>query len=318
MSNAILLCNLAIKGSARLALINERDGILTSGEFAAGDAPGFENAVNDFLDENGAPFLTAAAISAPGWEQDGIQHMPNHGYDIERERLRRVFNVKRLHIVNPTVARAMAIPNLTPKDYVTLSPGDDLSEYIDASRCVIGTGPGLGLAIVMKDADDQWTAFAGAGGHMDLPAASDEQFAVFKYLKARYGHVSIERAVSIGGLCDTFQALSDLEGVPSPALSVEDIVHLAHGGHARAKAAITMCLDWLARASADFVLTTGARGGVYLSGQLIEMLSDFVDKDRFGREFRKDGRIGDYLSAVPAYQVTSPDADFKGLQTLFH
>jgi glucokinase len=318
MLNAILLCNLAIKGCARLALVNEQDGILTSGEFPAGDAPGFESAVNDFLDENGAPFLTAAAISAPGWEQDGIQRMPNHGYDIERERLRRVFNVKRLHIVNPTVARAMAIPNLTPKDYVTLSPGNYLSEYIDATRCVVGTGPGLGVAVVMKDADDQWTAFAGAGGHMDLPAASDEQFAVFRHFRARYGHVSIERAVSMGGLVDIFQALGDLEGASSPSVSADDIIRLAHGGHTRAKAAIAMCLDWLARASADFVLTTGARGGLYLTGQLVDMLSPFIDGDHFGREFRKNGRIGDYLSAVPAYHVTSPDADFKGLQTLFH
>ncbi|ESQ76639.1 glucokinase [Asticcacaulis sp. AC402] len=315
MSDAILLCNLAIKGCARLALVNREDAIQSTADYAAGDEPAFESAVHDFLDDNGAPFLTAAAISAPGWEQDGIQRMPNHGYDIEREKLRRVFNVKRLHIVNPTVARALAIPNLAPQDYVTLSPGEAMPEMIDATRCVIGTGPGLGLAIVMKDSDDQWTAFAGAGGHMDLPAGSSEQFEVQRFMSARYGHVSVERAVSLNGLCDTWRALS---GHKDAEISAEDVIRLANNGDATARQSIAMCLDWLAIAASDMVLTTGGRGGVYLTGQLVDMLSPFLDRERFHARFCKSGRISDYLRAVPVHHVTSPDADFKGLKTLFH
>lgn len=315
MTEKILLCDLSLKGQIRAALWDERRGLSDARTIAVANADEFEAGILAFLDDQGAPFLRAAALAAPGWEHEGVQHMPNHGYDLDREWLRKVFNVQRIHIVNPTVARAMAIPSLPPEDCDVISAGDDNP---DQTKCIIGTGPGLGMAMLIQDAFGQWTAFCGAAGHSDLATETQREQAVLPILMDKYGHVSRERAVSLGGIVDIRDALAQIDGVPEPApASAAEIVTLADGGDALAKEAVDMCVTFLARAASDMALITGARGGVYLTGELVTLLDRHIDRDRFRRDFTDKGRLAGYLEATPVYGLKTPDVEFNGLATLF-
>ncbi len=315
MTETMLLCDLSVKGRFRAALWSPRQGLGAQNEYAANTALEFETAVLGFLEDCGAPFLNAAALAAPGWEQDGIQHMPNHGYSLEREWLRKVFNVNRVHVVNPTVARALSIQSLDADDYETLSPGVNDPDQV---KCIIGTGPGLGMAMLIQDDIGQWTAFSGAGGHNDLIVTDEKDWQVFQILAAKFGHVSTERVVSLNGLSEIWSALSLIDGEAAPeALSAEAIAALAKSGDKRAHAAVMMCANWLARAASDMALMVGARGGVYLSGELMELLDAHIDRGQFLEVFCDKGRLSRYLEEVPILVITSRDCEFKGLATLF-
>lgn len=317
MAKVMLLIYLGIKGELSVALWSAERGIKSSKTFRAGNEQEFEAAVLSYLDAEGAPFIAAAAISAPGWEQGGIQYMPNHGYDLDRDWLRKILNIQRVHIVNPTVARALSIPHLDDRDMRVLCSGSMDSD--DMTKCILGTGPGLGMAILFKDNDEQWTAFSGPGGHTDLAVSDEREFGVLKRLREKYGHVSRERAVSLGGLCDIWMCLADIDGQkPKGQLEFEEVVSQANSGNKLTQEAVDLCLKWLAKAASDIVLFSGARGGVYLTGQLVEALLDHIDKDTFQAHFTKNGPIGSYLEAVPVNIITSREADFKGLVTLFH
>lgn len=313
MTETMLLCDLSVKGRVRTALWTPRQGLGAQGQYTANTALEFESAVLEFLEQSGAPFLTAAALAAPGWEEGGTQHMPNHGYSLERDWLRKVFNVNRVHVVNPTVARALSIQSLDAGDYEVMSPGE---EDPDQVKCVIGTGPGLGMAMLIQDHFGQWTAFSGAGGHNDLVIAGEREWSVYQKLAAKFGHVSTERAVSLNGLCEIWLALGP-DDEQAADISAEAIVARAAAGEARAREAVKLCVTWLARAASDMALLVGTRGGVYLTGELMELLDGQIDRGHFRQTFCHKGRLTSYLEAVPIYVITSHECEFKGLATLF-
>ncbi|HVZ30269.1 MAG TPA: glucokinase [Asticcacaulis sp.] len=312
MSETMLFCDLSVKGQVRAALWTRGRGLGAQGRYAAATAPEFEAAVLEFLEQNDAPFLTAAALAAPGWEEGGIQHMPNHGYSLEREWLRKVFNINRVHMVNPTVARALSIESLDAGDYEVLNAGENDP---DQAKCIVGTGPGLGMAMLIQDHYGEWTAFSGAGGHNDLIIITEREWNVYQALAAKFGRVSTERVVSLNGLSEIWQALAP-DANQAPA-SAETIAAMAKQGDARAREAVDLCLTWLARAASDMALMLGARGGVYLTGELMELLDSLLDRDRFRDTFCYKGRLTRYLEAVPIYIIKSHECEFKGLATLF-
>lgn len=317
MSKVMVLIYLGIKGQLSIALWTEKDGITAPETFAAGSETAFEAAVLSYLEQQGCPYVSAAAISAPGWERGGIQYMPNHGYDLDRDWLRKILNIQRVHLVNPTVARALAIPHLGAGDMFALSEGS--VEHDDMAKCIIGTGPGLGMAILLKDDHDQWTAFSGAGGHADLTVSNDEEFDILRRLRAEVGHVSRETAVSLGGLSRVWRCMAEIDGIEDAELpDVQTVFTLARSGDARALRAVQLVIKWLAKAASDMVLFSGARGGVYLSGQLVEELLPYIDSAAFYAHFIKHATIDSFLAEVPIYVITTQEADFRGLITLFH
>ena len=80
-----------------------------------------------------------------------------------------------------------------------------------------------------------WVAIAGEGGHRDFAAQTDQETTVLRYLRARHGHVSLERVLSGPGLAACFSAL-DGRGDPPP--SPESIGARAAAGDAIAVDAV--------------------------------------------------------------------------------
>lgn len=317
MSKVMVLIYLGVKGQLSIALWTASGGITSPETFAVSDEKAFETAVLAYLDAQGAPYISAAAISAPGWERGGIQYMPNHGYDLDRDWLRKILNIQRVHLVNPTVARALAIPHLRGDDMFALSEGS--VEHDDMAKCIIGTGPGLGMAILLKDDHDQWTAFSGAGGHADLAVSTEEEFQIQRRLRAEFGHVSRETVVSLTGLGRVWRCMAQMDGIEDAELpEFETVFALAKSGDARALRAVQLIIKWLAKVASDMVLFSGARGGVYLSGQLLDELLPYIDHAAFYEHFIKHATIDSFLGEVPIFVITTGEADFKGLITLFH
>lgn len=315
MNEQMLLCDLSIRGKFRAGLWDRRRGLFACEQYLATTAEEFEKGTLSFLEQEGSPFITAAALAAPGWEQDGVQNMPNHGYSLERDWLRKVFNVKRVHVVNPTVARALSIPTLDPNEYEVFNAGEDQPDQV---KCIIGTGPGLGMAILVADGFGGWTAFSGAGGHSDLTVDDKTEHGLLNVLTAKYGHVSRERVVSLGGLCEIWSGLNVLDGLAEPEpVTPEAILAMAEGGDSHARQAIELCISWLARTASDMALITGARGGVYVTGELLELLDAHIDRERFRTDFQDKGRLSNYMKAIPIYAIKSRESEFKGLATLF-
>ena len=97
----------------------------------------------------------------------------------------------------------------------------------------------------------------------------------------------------------------------------EVMVAQARSGDPRCRQVIDLCMGWFASFASDAALILGARGGVYLSGELIDLLDDQIDMEAFIRRYGDKGRLSEYVSDIPVYKATAKDMEVIGLATLF-
>lgn len=314
MADQVLLSDISNGMYMKLALAprGERPGETT--HYSCDSLDEFKTAISDFLEAQGQPDLKGAAISAGGWEQHGVMAMPNHKFNVGRSDLREFLGIQRLNLVNDCVAKALAIPRLSADERVKICGGDEMAEQVIA---VIVSHNGLGLAGLAPDGMGGFTAMPCEGGHSDLAVETELEFKVYKWLAAKYGHVSRERVISIPGLVDIWQALAASEGDDSAIPSAEEVVARAATGDERSLQVINLSMGWLAAMASDVALVMGARGGVYLTGDYLDMVGDLFNVEAFVARYRDKGRLSDYVSDIPVFRTLAPDLEVIGLATLF-
>jgi glucokinase len=315
MAAKVLICDISKGENVVMAMATPGGRPASFRQYSVNSYADFESALQQYWDAQEAPDLMAAAFSAPGWESDGIFEMPNHGYKIERSHIRALLNVKRLHMVNSGMAKALAIPNLREDEREKVCGGDGDETQV---KGLVGASIGLGMAAIVPDDFGKWTAFPGEGGHSDLASITRREFDVAELIARKYGRASRERAVSLPGLAEIWRCLNVLDGIDAPEkLSPDQVVALTKAGDARAREAVNLCTGWLASMTADAALMLGARGGMYLSGQLVHLMNDVLDYKLFEDRYYDKGRLRPYMQDIPVYKITANEPEILGLSTLF-
>ena len=157
--------------------------------------------------------MAALAVAAPILG-DAVS-MINHPWSFSIAALRERLGLQGLSVLNDFVANALAIPHLAPGDVAKIGGGEPAA---GASIGVLGPGSGLGVSGLVRS-EGREAAVEGEGGHVTLAPANDRESAVLERLRARFGHVSAERALSGPGLVNLYQALCELAGEAAPALT---------------------------------------------------------------------------------------------------
>lgn len=315
MTEHVLLSDISNGLHMKLALAAKGQRPEATTRYACNSLDEFKSAIADYLAANGNPSLSGAAISAGGWEEHGQMAMPNHAFNIGRGDMRDFLRIQRLNLVNDCVAKALAIPRLAEDERVKICGGEPVQEQVIA---LVSAHNGLGMAGLAPDGIGGYTAMPCEGGHSDLAITSQTEFDVMNWLNRKYkGHVSRERAVSLPGLVDVFHALTELDKDEVRPMAPEEVIAAAAAGESRALSAINLAMGWLAAAASDIALTLGARGGVYLSGELLDMVGDLFDPEAFAARYQDKGRLSSYVMDIPVFRTTTPDIEVIGLATLF-
>ncbi|MBW8881246.1 MAG: glucokinase [Asticcacaulis sp.] len=233
---------------------------------------------------------------------------------IVREEIRNVLGIQRVNLVNNFVARALAVPRLKLSEVEKICGDDPMDEQVIA---VLGPHHGLGLAALAPDGAGSWTAIPCEGGHSDLPVTNDREWQVYQGLARRHGHVTREMAVSLDGLVHVWEALSEIDGEEAISKTPEEVIALASIGDARSVEAVRLSVGWLADMASDVGLMLGARGGIYLTGDLMDLLGDLFDTAGFHERYVDKGRLSTYVGEIPVYKTLSKELEIIGLATLF-
>ena len=315
MADTVLLCDFSAGTYVTMALARAGKRPLEAARYSCPSEDEFHDALADFLKSHGRPILIGAAVASRGWEDAGVVHMPEAGTILVREQLRDLLSVRRLNLVNNFVARALAIPHLRPDEYEHICGGPGGEDQLIA---VLGPHYGLGLASLIPDGLGGWTAMPCEGGHSDLAATTDREWAVVRALKARHGRVARESALSMDGIAEVWQIVCKLDGRDASDTTAQAVIDLAHQGDATARESVQLCTGWLAAMAADVGLLTGARGGIYLTGDLMDLIyNGLFDREAFVQRYEDRGRLGDYVSRIPVYKTLAKDLELIGLSTLF-
>ncbi|MCV2356013.1 glucokinase [Paucibacter sp. B2R-40] len=314
-SNAILLADIG-GTNARFAWQSEVGGpIETVRSYPCAEFASLQMAIEAYLLELGRGHPDQAAIGIANPVSGDRVSMTNHHWSFSIEQMRQALGLQRLVVMNDFTALALALPDLADDEKRLICGGAPVP---GAALALIGPGTGLGVSGLIPAGtgkDFRYQVLDSEGGHGSLCASTPREWAVLQHLQTRFGHASAERAVSGQGLVWVYEALSSLDGAPTPAqpnagpLTAAQIsaAALAHSD-SRAGEALELFFAFLGAMAGNLALTLGARGGLYLGGGILPRLADRLACSAFQSRFVGKGRFSDYLQAIPVYLIQTQES----------
>lgn len=266
---------------------------------------GLAAVVREFLDEGAEP-VDHACFGVAGPVIGETIELTNAGWSVDRATLREAIEVERVDFLNDLEATAYGIDALHDDQITTLAAGEPHGE----TGALIAAGTGLGMA-TLTAVDGRAAVLASEGGHVDFAPRDDEERALWEFLRARYGHVSVERVVSGPGIESIYAFLKETGREEEPGwladrLAAADDVPATISEAAIdeeapvCERALDMFVGCYGAVAGNLALTTLALKGVWVGGGIApSILSLLQEEDRFVTALRAKGRLSDLLSDVP-------------------
>lgn len=296
--------------NARFALW--QDGQLASVQvLATADFLSPEAAIGAYLHSLGlAPGSLGAVCLAVAGPVGGDEfRFTNNQWRLSRRAFCDTLQVAQLLLVNDFSAMALGMTRLQPEDCRVVCPGTP-----EALRpaVVIGPGTGLGVGTLLDLGGGRWAALPGEGGHVDLPLSSVRETRLWQHIHEQIGHVSAETALSGSGLPRVYRAICAVDGHVPQFETPEAVTAAALAGDPVALQTLEQFCCWLGRVAGNNVLTSGARGGVYIVGGVIPRFAEIFLRSGFARCFADKGCMSDYFTGIPVWLVTAPYPGLMG------
>jgi glucokinase len=272
------------------------------------------DAIRDYVGRHGerAP-MDAALLDVAGPIESGRCVLVNSGWVIDAAELRGALGCKAVHLINDFEALAYALPHLSEGDVRPIARG---KPPLGGSMAILGPGTGLGIAGAVHRGHHM-TAVPTEGGHTTLPGTTSREDAVIARLRERFGHVSVERALSGPGLENLYKAIAAIDGATVPDRRAAEITqHARDGSCPVCVAAVDMFCAMLGTVAGDVALMFRARGGVYIAGGIAPRIVDLLARSEFYARFIAKGRFQSYLEQIPVAVIVNPDSAFLGLKAL--
>lgn len=291
--------------------------------YASADYPALEPLIDRFLAEardalGTRPGLEAACFGVAGPIEGRCVPVTNLPWTIDAEALGRTFAIPRVRLLNDFAAAAYGLDGLRGDALATLQAGEPRA---DAPRVILGAGTGLGIAYVLRAAGGD-RPMAGEGGHGGFAPRSGEEIALWQYLHARVGRVTLEHVLSGAGLLRIYDFLLQRGRYDeAPALRAA----LAEGdapaaisraalerGDPLALAALDLFIACYGAAAGDHALNVMARGGVYVAGGIAPKILPRLAAGGFVDAFNDKARFADAARRMPVFVVLDERLPLQG------
>lgn len=219
--------------------------------------------------------------------------------------------IARVRFINDFQAAAAGVATLTAADVVALNPQPAEPGGV---RAITGAGTGLGLAFMLADASGRYRNYASEGGHIDFAPANALQLRLLERLRATYGHVSWERAVSGLAMNDLYRFCCVGQNAVPPDEPVDGaaLVARAGAGDAAAGAALDLFIDLYGSWVGNVALLVQPRGGLYVAGGIAVHLQARMQSPRFMAAATDKGRMRGVVERTPIFLVTNSRLGVQG------
>ena len=270
--------------------------------YRGADYPTFADAILKYLSQVTGPKPVQGAIGIANPIVGDHVQMTNSTWSFSIEDIRVKAAFSRFLVVNDFTALALSLPGLEPQHIRQVGGG---SADATAAIGLMGAGTGLGVSGLLRiDGGRRSVPLGGEGGHVSLAPDNAREDAVVAALRAKFGHVSAERALSGSGLVNLYEALCGLDGVQAKALDPAGVSAAAmDGSDAHAVEAVDMFFAFMGSVAGNLALTLGARGGLYIGGGIAPRLGDWIERSQFRERFVAKGRFRAYLDAIPTWLI---------------
>jgi glucokinase len=292
--------------NARLALFDVRNGqfnLVTATIFPSRNYSGLDQIVSEFVQTSGVrPAQACFGVAGP--VTNGEVETSNLPWKIQSRRLAAELKINKALLINDLEATGWGVGALSANDLVALTQISDTA----GNQALIAAGTGLGEGGLYWDGS-RHHVFASEGGHCDFAPADDLQLELFRYLHARYGHVSYERVLSGPGLVNIFEFLRDSGRgkVPSwlsaemkvmdPAAAISAAA--MEGKCPLSEQAMDIFVSIFGAEAGNLGLKIKATGGVFLAGGIAPKILPKLATPLFLDAFLNKGRLRHLMEVMP-------------------
>ncbi|MDF1775455.1 MAG: glucokinase [Rhizobiaceae bacterium] len=240
-------------------------------------------------------------------------NMTNNSWSFSARGLRRALGLESLFIVNDFAAQSMGLSHVADASLRQIGQG---TRVTNAPIALIGPGTGLGVSCIITS-EQTPIVLAGEGGYVTLPVHDEREVAIWQVLRRRFPRVSAERVLCGSGLLELYVVLCELDGAQPIFDDPPQLVKEACGnGAGLAREAVEIFMALLGDTAGNVALTMGARGGVFLSGALLESLSSILENSRFRARFENKGRGELFVREIATVLVLDRFTALNGCQQI--
>lgn len=271
------------------------------------------------LDEYLAQFLDdrphAACVALAGPVGADIVHLTNSAAYLETTELAQRLELDSVLFANDLEAVATALPSLSARQVRSL--GFEMAGPGNGTRLVLGCGTGCGVGAAMWTGDG-WHVAASEGGHLPFLAETERdrrwRDEVARRLPSEAeGRVTYDRIICGSGLAWLARVIEDETGVDAPE-TPEAIVEAARLEENITAMAVA---DHFACTVTSFAGDLGqvflARGGVYLTGSLLESLEAYLLRRQAREAYKRKWPHEKMLATFPLRLIVDPVVPLSGL-----
>lgn len=263
------------------------------------------------------PSVSVLAVAGPVF--DGRASITNLPWQMDEGALETTFGLKVVRLINDLEGLAWSISHLDDSDIVVLQNGVRMP---GGPMALIAPGTGLGEAFLTWDGTS-YVAHATEGGHTDFAPCNDDQDQLLAHLRNEFGHVSVERVCSGGGLANIYHFLiqemgesenSVIQARIQEAVDITPVIIAAALSKESTvcKHAVRIFVDSLAVEMGNFALKILATGGLYLGGGIPMRILPFLQSPDFINHFTSKGRFSEFLQRVPVAVLQDPLSPLRG------
>jgi glucokinase len=286
--------------------------------FPSADYPSLEAIAREYLAEVDLP-VTQACFAVAGPVSNGRATLTNLPWVLEESALQAALGLEAVSLLNDVEAMATAVPHLRPDELHTVREGEPVP---GGAIAVMAPGTGLGQAFLVWDGL-RYRAHPSEAGHIDFGPTTPQQTELLNRLRARWGRVSYERVCAGRSIPDLYDFLKDVGQMQESAViraqldKVRDRTPtIMAGGLAQpdadplCRATLDLFIAILGAASANFVLSVLATGGLYIGGGIPQRMLPHAtgQGSRFLSTFQDKGRLSPLLARVPVHVIVEPVA----------
>ena len=306
--------------NARLALFDNSGSELTMAVqtgYRAHEFPSLQAIVRLFLQANPGK-IDAACLGVAGPVLMNRVNATNLAWEVDGATLSQNLRLPPVMLLNDLVAYAYGALAMPAAQLVVLQAGSP----IEGNRALIAAGTGLGVAGLLWS-NGKHLPVPTEGGHADFAPTDDLGVDLFRYLRAKFGHVSFERVLSGPGLQNIYEFLRD-SGRASEPLELRDELAAsadapalisAYGMSAKypiCEQALEVFCCYYGACAGNVALNFIATGGLYVGGGIaIKMLAKLEQSD-FLEAFNRKGRLSSVVKAIPVVLINNEHAGLIG------
>lgn len=306
--------------NTRLALFQQESGRATISVekiYPSRNYNDLETIVREFVDSQ-TDEISAACFGIAGPVVRDKATVSNLPWTVEASKLAQELRLGNVSLINDLAAHGYGIDGLQTSDFVALNA----AEPVEGNAAIIAAGTGLGEAGLFWDGTHRHP-FSSEGGHASFSPNNDLEVRLWRYLTAKYGHVSCERIVSGPGLKNVYDFLRDTALEPEPAWLQEElrncadpsalISHLGLEGKAAiCKRSLDIFVAVLGSEAGNLALRFLATAGVFLSGGIAAKILPELREEPFLQAFTAKGRMKPLLEKIPVKVITNDKVGLIG------